>query len=149
MSDVQKLWCSVDRSLRFYESELSADPCLQISLRDVVCLGVSRPDPSSNNNGLLDRCVCSLDSRVLLELLSQRLLSNRRFCYSFELYLTSEKLHHFGLETAEALQSWTRSIGKVGLRPAAASALGTGVTVLCVPSGGHAPQLPLPADPGV
>lgn len=59
--------------------------------------------------------------------MSQRPLSNlRRFCYSFELYLRSEKLHHFALETAEALHSWTRSIGKVGPCPAAASALGLG-----------------------
>ncbi|XP_029688014.1 arf-GAP with Rho-GAP domain, ANK repeat and PH domain-containing protein 3-like isoform X3 [Takifugu rubripes] len=87
--DFQKLWCSVDRSLMFYESDLSADPCMQISLRDIVCLGVSRPD-SSSNNGFLDS----------------------RFRYTFELYLSSEKLSHFGVETAEALHSWTRSIGK-------------------------------------
>lgn len=40
----------------FYESDLSADPCMQINLKDIVCLGVSRPD-SSSNNGVLDRCV--------------------------------------------------------------------------------------------
>lgn len=57
-SDLQKLWCSVDRSLMFYESHLSADPCMQISLKDIVCLGVCRPD-SSSNNGVLDRCVCA------------------------------------------------------------------------------------------
>lgn len=39
----------------------------------------------------------------------------RRFRYTFELYLSSEKLHQFGLETADALHSWTRSIGKVWL----------------------------------
>ncbi|CAF90404.1 unnamed protein product, partial [Tetraodon nigroviridis] len=88
VSDLQKLWCSVDRSLRFYESPLQADPCMQISLKDILCLGVSRPD-SAGNHGVPDR-----------------------FCYSFELYLTSDKLHHFALETAEALHSWTRSIGK-------------------------------------
>lgn len=36
-----------------------------------------------------------------------------RFRYTFELYLTSEKLYQFGLETADALHSWTKSIGKV------------------------------------
>lgn len=36
-----------------------------------------------------------------------------RFRYTFDLYLCSEKLHHFGVETADALHSWTRSIGKV------------------------------------
>lgn len=39
----------------------------------------------------------------------------RRFRYTFELYLSSEKLHQFGLETADALHIWTRSIGKVWL----------------------------------
>ncbi|XP_035505352.2 arf-GAP with Rho-GAP domain, ANK repeat and PH domain-containing protein 3 isoform X2 [Scophthalmus maximus] len=89
--DFQKFWCSVDRSLLLYESERSADPCMQISVRDIVCLGVTRPDSSNNNNnnGFIDR-----------------------FRYTFELYLTSEKLHQFGLETVDALHSWTRAIGK-------------------------------------
>ncbi|XP_076595115.1 arf-GAP with Rho-GAP domain, ANK repeat and PH domain-containing protein 3 isoform X2 [Chaetodon auriga] len=86
--DFQKFWCSVDQSLLFYESDRSADPCMQISVKDIMCLGVSRPD-TSNNNGFIDR-----------------------FRYTFELYLTSEKLYQFGLETADTLHSWTRSIGK-------------------------------------
>uniref|UniRef100_A0A669B591 ArfGAP with RhoGAP domain, ankyrin repeat and PH domain 3 n=1 Tax=Oreochromis niloticus TaxID=8128 RepID=A0A669B591_ORENI len=81
-------WCSVDQSLVFYESDRSADPSLQISTKDIVCLGVSRPD-SSNNNGFIDR-----------------------FRYTFELYLTSEKLFQFGLEAADELHSWTKAIGK-------------------------------------
>lgn len=36
-----------------------------------------------------------------------------RFRYTFDLYLSSEKLHHFGVETADTLHSWTWSIGKV------------------------------------
>ncbi|KAM3611987.1 uncharacterized protein V6R79_000487 [Siganus canaliculatus] len=88
--DFQKFWCSVDRSLLFYESDRSADPVLQINVKDIVCLGVSRPDNSNNsNNGFIDR-----------------------FRHTFELYLTSEKLYQFGLETADSLHSWTRSIGK-------------------------------------
>ncbi|XP_063356269.1 arf-GAP with Rho-GAP domain, ANK repeat and PH domain-containing protein 3 isoform X1 [Pelmatolapia mariae] len=86
--DFQKFWCSVDQSLVFYESDRSADPSLQISAKDIVCLGVSRPD-SSNNNGFIDR-----------------------FRYTFELYLTSEKLFQFGLEAADQLHSWTKAIGK-------------------------------------
>ncbi|XP_068596302.1 arf-GAP with Rho-GAP domain, ANK repeat and PH domain-containing protein 3 [Brachionichthys hirsutus] len=87
--DFQKFWCSVDQSLLFYESDRSADPCMQISVKDIVCLGVSRPNAANNNNGFIDR-----------------------FRYTFELYLTTEKLYQFGLETADALHSWTRSIGK-------------------------------------
>ncbi|KAK2848700.1 hypothetical protein Q5P01_008534 [Channa striata] len=50
-----------------------------------------RPNSSSNNNnnGFIDR-----------------------FRYTFELYLSSEKLYQFGLETADALHSWTKAIGK-------------------------------------
>ncbi|XP_068181575.1 arf-GAP with Rho-GAP domain, ANK repeat and PH domain-containing protein 3 [Antennarius striatus] len=87
--DFQKFWCSVDQSLLFYESDRSADPCMQISVKDIMCLGVNRPSATNNNNGFIDR-----------------------FRYTFELYLTSEKLYQFGLETADALHSWTRSIGK-------------------------------------
>lgn len=118
----------------FYESDLSADPCMQISLKDIVCLGVSRPDPSSNN-GVLDRCVCVCVLCPPGAGVSQgRLFHLPRFHYSFELYLTSEKLHHFGLETAEALHSWTRSIGKVGPPSSPHVCVsGTRVTVLSVP----------------
>uniref|UniRef100_A0A7N8YBR7 ArfGAP with RhoGAP domain, ankyrin repeat and PH domain 3 n=1 Tax=Mastacembelus armatus TaxID=205130 RepID=A0A7N8YBR7_9TELE len=35
-----------------------------------------------------------------------------RFRYTFELYLTSDKLYQFGLETADTLHSWTKAIGK-------------------------------------
>ncbi|XP_035983449.1 arf-GAP with Rho-GAP domain, ANK repeat and PH domain-containing protein 3 isoform X2 [Fundulus heteroclitus] len=87
--DFQKFWCSVDQALVLYESDHSADPCLQISVKDIVCLGVSRPDSSSNNNGFIDR-----------------------FRYTFELYVASEKLLLFGLETADALHSWTKAIGQ-------------------------------------
>ncbi|XP_020557431.1 arf-GAP with Rho-GAP domain, ANK repeat and PH domain-containing protein 3 isoform X1 [Oryzias latipes] len=86
--DFQKFWCVVDQYLLLYESEQSSEPSLQINLKDMVCLGVCRPD-SSSNSGFIDR-----------------------FRYTFELYLTSEKLYQFGLETAESLHSWTKAIGK-------------------------------------
>uniref|UniRef100_A0A8C1D260 ArfGAP with RhoGAP domain, ankyrin repeat and PH domain 3 n=1 Tax=Cyprinus carpio carpio TaxID=630221 RepID=A0A8C1D260_CYPCA len=35
-----------------------------------------------------------------------------RFRYTFELYLTSDKLIQFGFETPDALHSWARAIGK-------------------------------------
>ncbi|KAG7518797.1 arf-GAP with Rho-GAP domain, ANK repeat and PH domain-containing protein 3 isoform X1 [Solea senegalensis] len=89
-SDFQKFWCSVDRALLLYESERSADPCAHIDAKDIVCLGVSRPDAAANNNnnGFIDR-----------------------FRYTFELYLKSEKVQQFGVETADALQRWTRAVG--------------------------------------
>uniref|UniRef100_A0A8B9K5G8 ArfGAP with RhoGAP domain, ankyrin repeat and PH domain 3 n=1 Tax=Astyanax mexicanus TaxID=7994 RepID=A0A8B9K5G8_ASTMX len=38
--------------------------------------------------------------------------TQEEFRYTFELYLTSEKLVQFGLETPDALQSWAKAIGK-------------------------------------
>ncbi|KAG7277945.1 hypothetical protein CRUP_022115, partial [Coryphaenoides rupestris] len=87
--DFQKYWCTVDKSLLLYESERSLDPYLQIWVKDILCVGVSRPQTSNNNNGFIDR-----------------------FRYTFELYLSSEKLYQFGLETPDALHSWTKAIGK-------------------------------------
>ncbi|XP_061690994.1 arf-GAP with Rho-GAP domain, ANK repeat and PH domain-containing protein 3 isoform X2 [Syngnathoides biaculeatus] len=86
--DFQKFWCSMDQSLLFYQSEGSTGACMEISLKDVVCLGVNRPD-SSSSNGFVDR-----------------------FQYTFELYLTSDKVYQFGVETADQLHAWTSAVGK-------------------------------------
>uniref|UniRef100_A0A672MDQ8 ArfGAP with RhoGAP domain, ankyrin repeat and PH domain 3 n=1 Tax=Sinocyclocheilus grahami TaxID=75366 RepID=A0A672MDQ8_SINGR len=75
-------------SILFYESDRCHEPSLKIDVKDIICLGVSRPD-SSNNSGFIDK-----------------------FRYTFELYLTSDKLIQFGLETSDALHSWARAIGK-------------------------------------
>uniref|UniRef100_A0A6Q2YYB4 ArfGAP with RhoGAP domain, ankyrin repeat and PH domain 3 n=1 Tax=Esox lucius TaxID=8010 RepID=A0A6Q2YYB4_ESOLU len=82
-----KYWCTVERSLLFYESDRCPDPSMKINVKDILCLGV-RSVPSTN--------VCF----------------SPRFRYTFELYLTSEKLYQFGLETPDALQCWTKAIGK-------------------------------------
>lgn len=88
--DFQRFWCSVDQSLVLFESELSPDPVLTLPFRDLLCLGVTRPDGNKRrSNGFI-----------------------HRFRYSFELYLSSEKLLYFGLETADELHSWTKAIGK-------------------------------------
>ncbi|XP_072307561.1 arf-GAP with Rho-GAP domain, ANK repeat and PH domain-containing protein 3 [Eucyclogobius newberryi] len=88
--DFQRFWCSVDRSLVLCETELCPDPVLNINYKDLLCLGVSRPDGSKRrSNGFIDR-----------------------FQYTFELYLSSEKLLQFGLETADELHNWTKAIGK-------------------------------------
>ncbi|KAM9470173.1 arf-GAP with Rho-GAP domain, ANK repeat and PH domain-containing protein 3 [Clarias gariepinus] len=87
--DFQKYWCSVEKSLLFYESDRCQEPNMKIEVKDIICLGVSRPESCINNNGFIDR-----------------------FRYTFELYLTSEKLVQFGLETPDALHSWAKAIGK-------------------------------------
>ncbi|XP_687312.3 arf-GAP with Rho-GAP domain, ANK repeat and PH domain-containing protein 3 isoform X3 [Danio rerio] len=87
-ADFQKYWCSVEKSILFYESDRCHEPSMKIDVKDIICLGVSRPD-SSNNSGFIDK-----------------------FRYTFELYLMSDKLVQFGLETPDALHSWARAIGK-------------------------------------
>lgn len=53
--DFQKYWCSVEKSLLFYESDRCQEPNMKIEVKDIICLGVSRPDSCTNNNGFIDR----------------------------------------------------------------------------------------------
>ncbi|XP_053735599.1 arf-GAP with Rho-GAP domain, ANK repeat and PH domain-containing protein 3 isoform X4 [Synchiropus splendidus] len=89
--DFQRFWCQLGQSLLLYQSETSTEPSLQIPVKDILCLGVSRPDwsHSGSSNGFINR-----------------------FRFTFELYLSSDRFHQFGLESLDALQSWTRTIGK-------------------------------------
>ncbi|XP_041078962.1 arf-GAP with Rho-GAP domain, ANK repeat and PH domain-containing protein 3-like isoform X1 [Polyodon spathula] len=86
--EFQKQWCSLERSLLFYETDKSTEPSMKIELSDIICLGVTRP-ASLTSPGPFDR-----------------------FRYTFELYLSSEKLYQFGVESPEALHSWTSALGK-------------------------------------
>uniref|UniRef100_A0A8C7K2V9 ArfGAP with RhoGAP domain, ankyrin repeat and PH domain 3 n=1 Tax=Oncorhynchus kisutch TaxID=8019 RepID=A0A8C7K2V9_ONCKI len=79
----QKYWCTVERSLLFYESDRCPDPSMKINVKD-ICL---------SNLTYVPVCYC-------------------RFLYTFQLYLSSEKLYQFGLETPDALQCWVKAIGK-------------------------------------
>lgn len=55
-ADFQKYWCSVEKSILFYESDRCHEPSMKIDVKDIICLGVSRPD-SSNNSGFIDKWV--------------------------------------------------------------------------------------------
>uniref|UniRef100_A0AAR2L9Q0 ArfGAP with RhoGAP domain, ankyrin repeat and PH domain 3 n=1 Tax=Pygocentrus nattereri TaxID=42514 RepID=A0AAR2L9Q0_PYGNA len=57
-SDFQKYWCSVEKSLLFYESDRCHEPNMKIDVKDIICLGVNRPDSCNNNNGFIDRSGC-------------------------------------------------------------------------------------------
>ncbi|KAK1161230.1 hypothetical protein AOXY_G20170 [Acipenser oxyrinchus oxyrinchus] len=87
--EFQKQWCSLERSLLFYETDKSTEPSMKIELSDIICLGVTRPG-SLTSPGPFDR-----------------------FRYTFELYLSSEKLYQFGVECPETLHSWTSALGKL------------------------------------
>ncbi|XP_067900215.1 arf-GAP with Rho-GAP domain, ANK repeat and PH domain-containing protein 3 isoform X2 [Heterodontus francisci] len=86
--EFQKQWCSLDRSLLFYETDKSPEPIGKIEMNDVVCIGVSRPQSIANP------------------------APTDRFRYTFEIFLSSEKLFQFGTDNPETLQMWTRSIAK-------------------------------------
>uniref|UniRef100_A0A3B4BJL2 ArfGAP with RhoGAP domain, ankyrin repeat and PH domain 3 n=1 Tax=Periophthalmus magnuspinnatus TaxID=409849 RepID=A0A3B4BJL2_9GOBI len=58
VSDFQRFWCSVDRSLVLFETEMSPDPVLNINYRDLLCLGVSRPDGSKRRTPFTFSPVC-------------------------------------------------------------------------------------------
>ncbi|KTG32202.1 hypothetical protein cypCar_00013999 [Cyprinus carpio] len=53
-ADFQKYWCSVEKSILFYESDRCHEPSMKIDVKDIICLGVSRPD-SSDNSGFIDK----------------------------------------------------------------------------------------------
>uniref|UniRef100_A0A4W3KAG4 ArfGAP with RhoGAP domain, ankyrin repeat and PH domain 3 n=1 Tax=Callorhinchus milii TaxID=7868 RepID=A0A4W3KAG4_CALMI len=84
----QKQWCSVQKFLLFYETDKSSEPVGKIEMREIVCLGVSRPE-SVTSPGPTDR-----------------------FRYTFEIFMSSEKLIQFGTDNPDTLQSWTSSISK-------------------------------------
>uniref|UniRef100_UPI00398ECC05 arf-GAP with Rho-GAP domain, ANK repeat and PH domain-containing protein 3 isoform X2 n=1 Tax=Pristiophorus japonicus TaxID=55135 RepID=UPI00398ECC05 len=86
--EFQKQWCSMDRSLLYYETDRSPEPIGKIEMSDIVCIGVSRPQ-SMANPGPTDR-----------------------FRYTFEIFVSSEKLFQFGTDNPEILQTWTSSIAK-------------------------------------
>ncbi|XP_051870238.1 arf-GAP with Rho-GAP domain, ANK repeat and PH domain-containing protein 3 [Pristis pectinata] len=86
--EFQKQWCSLERSLLFYETDKSPEPIGKIEMSDIVCIGVNRPQSMSNS------------------------IPTDRFRYTFEIFLSSEKLFQFGTDNPETLQTWTSSIAK-------------------------------------
>ncbi|XP_072256704.1 arf-GAP with Rho-GAP domain, ANK repeat and PH domain-containing protein 3 isoform X2 [Pyxicephalus adspersus] len=81
-------WCVLERSLIFYENDRSSEQVGKINPSEVVCLGVNKLDISNSPAPV------------------------ERFRYTFEIFLASEKVHQFGTDAAETLQTWTSAIGK-------------------------------------
>lgn len=86
--EFQKQWCTMEKSLLFYESDKSAEPIGKIEMNDIVCIGVNRPQSMVNS------------------------IPTDRFRYTFEIFLSSEKFFQFGTDNPETLQTWTSSIAK-------------------------------------
>ncbi|KAM5173165.1 arf-GAP with Rho-GAP domain, ANK repeat and PH domain-containing protein 3 [Mantella aurantiaca] len=81
-------WCVLERSFKFFENDKTSEQVGKIDPSEVVCLGVNKLD--------------ILNSPAPVE----------RFRYIFEIVLASEKVHQFGTDAAETLQTWTSAIGK-------------------------------------
>ncbi|KAM8973111.1 arf-GAP with Rho-GAP domain, ANK repeat and PH domain-containing protein 3 isoform 2-T2 [Pelodytes ibericus] len=86
--EFHKHWCVLERSLIFYENDKTSEQIGKLKPSEVVCMGVNKSDP--------------LNSPSPVE----------RFRYIFEIILSSEKMHQFGTDSPETLQSWTCAIGK-------------------------------------
>ncbi|KAM7101668.1 arf-GAP with Rho-GAP domain, ANK repeat and PH domain-containing protein 3-like [Ciconia maguari] len=86
--DFQRMWCSLERALLFFETEKCTEPLGHIESGDLISLGVNRAQ--------------ALASPSLTE----------RFRFTIELFLTGEKVQHLGTNGPETLQAWASAIGK-------------------------------------
>ncbi|NXG45791.1 ARAP3 protein, partial [Psilopogon haemacephalus] len=86
--DFQRVWCSLERSLLFFETEKSSEPLGHIQSGDLLSLGVTRAQPMASP-GPADR-----------------------FRFTLELFLTGEKVQQLGSDGPETLQAWASAIGK-------------------------------------
>ncbi|XP_063784629.1 arf-GAP with Rho-GAP domain, ANK repeat and PH domain-containing protein 3 isoform X1 [Pseudophryne corroboree] len=86
--EFHKHWCVLEKSLIFYENDKSTDQMGKIEPSEVVCMGINKVD--------------ILNSPVPVE----------RFRFTFEIFLASDKVHQFGTDAPETLQTWTSAIGK-------------------------------------
>ncbi|KAG8438994.1 hypothetical protein GDO86_005253 [Hymenochirus boettgeri] len=86
--EFHKHWCVLERSLTFYENDKSTEPTGRIKPAEVVCMGVNKQEASNSPAPF------------------------ERFRYMFEIFLSSEKVHQFGTDAADTLQTWTSAIGK-------------------------------------
>ncbi|XP_069055586.1 arf-GAP with Rho-GAP domain, ANK repeat and PH domain-containing protein 3 isoform X2 [Pleurodeles waltl] len=86
--EFHRVWCCLEKSLLFYESDKSCEPSGKIDAADIVCLAVSKTDLQSSP------------------------APSDRFCGTFEIFLSSERVHYFETHGAEMLQTWTSAIGK-------------------------------------
>ncbi|NWY03502.1 ARAP3 protein, partial [Nothoprocta ornata] len=86
--DFQRAWCSLEKTLLFFETDKCTEPLGHVESRDLLSLGVSRahalPSPGSAE----------------------------RFRYTLELFLAGDKVQQLGLDGPDTLQAWASAIGK-------------------------------------
>ncbi|NWQ66406.1 ARAP3 protein, partial [Neopipo cinnamomea] len=86
--DFQRTWCSLERSLLFFETEKCTEPLGHIESRDLLSLGVSRAQALTSPS------------------------PTERFHFTLELFLVGEKVQQLGTDGPETLQAWASAIGK-------------------------------------
>ncbi|XP_013034030.3 arf-GAP with Rho-GAP domain, ANK repeat and PH domain-containing protein 3 isoform X2 [Anser cygnoides] len=86
--DFQRVWCSLEKSLLFFETEKCIEPLGHIESGELLSLGVSRAQAPTNPG------------------------ATERFRFTLELFLTGEKVQHLGADSPETLQAWASTIGK-------------------------------------
>ncbi|NXG35507.1 ARAP3 protein, partial [Dromaius novaehollandiae] len=86
--DFQRVWCSLEKALLFFETDKCTEPLGHIESRDLLSLGVSKAH--------------AVTSPSLTE----------RFRYTLELFLTGEKVQQLGIDGPDTLQAWASAIGK-------------------------------------
>ncbi|XP_054841139.1 arf-GAP with Rho-GAP domain, ANK repeat and PH domain-containing protein 3 isoform X2 [Eublepharis macularius] len=86
--EFQRVWCSLEKCLLFYESDKSMEPLGKVEMEEVMSLGVTR--------------VYALTSPG----------SSDRFSFTLELYLSNDRVQPLGADGPDALQSWASALGK-------------------------------------
>ncbi|NXA19982.1 ARAP3 protein, partial [Ibidorhyncha struthersii] len=86
--DFQRIWCSLERALLFFEMEKGTEPLGHIETGDLISLGVSRAQGLTSPS------------------------PTERFRFTLELFLTGEKVQQLGTDGPETLQAWASAIGK-------------------------------------
>uniref|UniRef100_A0A8B9CYM4 ArfGAP with RhoGAP domain, ankyrin repeat and PH domain 3 n=1 Tax=Anser brachyrhynchus TaxID=132585 RepID=A0A8B9CYM4_9AVES len=88
VQNFQRVWCSLEKSLLFFETEKCTEPLGHIESGELLSLGVSRAQAPTNPG------------------------ATERFRFTLELFLTGEKVQHLGADSPETLQAWASTIGK-------------------------------------
>ncbi|XP_009688497.1 arf-GAP with Rho-GAP domain, ANK repeat and PH domain-containing protein 3 isoform X3 [Struthio camelus] len=86
--DFQRIWCSLEKALLFFETDKCTEPLGHIDSRDLLSLGVSRTHALTSPG------------------------PTERFRYTLELFLTGEKMQQLGIDGPDTLQAWASAIGK-------------------------------------
>ncbi|NXJ74962.1 ARAP3 protein, partial [Trogon melanurus] len=86
--DFQRMWCSLEKALLFFETEKCTEPLGHIESGDLISLAVSRAQAFASPG------------------------PTERFRFTLELFLTGEKVQQLGTDGPETLQAWASAIGK-------------------------------------